>query len=65
MSAWKLGERVEHPTFGVGTVLQCDEQHTTVHFDDHGRRKFASHMVVLNPIARPTEDRSTKLRSDD
>lgn len=49
MADWKPGDRVEHATFGTGTVLECNDQHTTVHFDDRGQRKFASHLVMLKP----------------
>src|SRR6478735_1450142 len=51
MALWRLNDRVQHATFGLGTVIECKDQHTMVHFDDHGRRKFASHphMVLLIP----------------
>ena len=48
---WNPGDRVEHPTYGTGTVLECNDQHTVVHFDQGGRRKFASAMVTLVPSA--------------
>jgi hypothetical protein len=51
MTSWKPGDRIVHPTFGTGTVLEWNDQHAIVHFDDRGRRKFASSMVVLNPVA--------------
>jgi len=51
MDDWKLGDRVDHPTFGSGTVLECNGQHTVIHFDQGGRRKFASAMVTLVPGA--------------
>ena len=44
MNDWKPGERIEHPTFGAGTVLESNAQHIVIHFDDRGRRKFASHL---------------------
>jgi hypothetical protein len=53
MSAWKAGDRVEHQTFGTGTVLDVDDQHTTVHFDLQGRRKFVSHLVALAKSTTP------------
>jgi hypothetical protein len=28
---WNLGDRVEHPTFGTGTVLEWNDQHTVIH----------------------------------
>jgi len=51
MADWKPGDRVEHQTFGPGTVLESNGQHTLVHFDDRGRKKLASHLVVLKPKA--------------
>ena len=51
MADWKPGDRVDHPTHGAGTVLECNERHTLIHFDQGGRRKFASAMVTLVPGA--------------
>jgi hypothetical protein len=51
MSEWKPGDRVAHATFGPGTIIAFDGQHAVIHFDDHGRKKFASHMVVLTPTS--------------
>ena len=62
MDNWKLGDRVDHPTFGTGTVLECTGQHTVIHFDQGGRRKFASAMVTLLPSASPSPS-STARRS--
>lgn len=53
MGDWKPGARVEHQVFGAGTVLECNDQHTVIHFDDHGRRKLASSVVVLKPSTTP------------
>ena len=60
MNEWKPGDRVEHPTFGTGTVLESNPQHTVIHFDDHGRRKFASNLVVLKPTASPEPQRTVR-----
>jgi len=57
---WNLGDRVEHPTFGIGTVLECNEQHTVIHFDQGGRRKFASAMVTLVPSASASPSSSSR-----
>ena len=51
MPEWHPGDRVTHPSFGLGTVLQCDDRHVTIHFDQGGRRKFASSLVVLTASA--------------
>ena len=42
MTMWKPGDRVEHPTFGAGTVLESNDQHTVVHFNDQGRKKLVT-----------------------
>jgi len=51
MEDWKPGDRVHHPTYGAGTVLEYNDRHTLIHFDQGGRRKFASAMVTLVPSA--------------
>lgn len=56
MSRWSKGDRVVQPTYGPGTVLDVNDQHTTVHFDNAGRRVFATQVVVLEATgeaARP------------
>jgi len=71
MKTWKPGDRVEHATFGSGTVLEFNEQHAVVHFDDHGRRKFASNLVVLKegtppaPAPRSRLSRTSSERTTD
>ncbi len=52
MSDWKPGDRVEHASYGVGTVLVFGEQHAVIRFDLHGQRTFASHLVVLTESSR-------------
>ena len=52
MEPWKPGDRVEHPTYGTGTIIEFNDQHAVVHFDDHGRKTFASHLVVLKASQR-------------
>jgi hypothetical protein len=47
MTSWNRGDRVVHAGYGSGTVLDVDEQHTIIHFDNAGRRTFATHLVVL------------------
>ena len=47
MTNWNRGDRVTHAAYGSGTVLDVNEQHTVIHFDDAGRRTFATDRVVL------------------
>ena len=40
--------QVEHPKFGAGTVLSCDDDYVVIKFDDHGDKKFIASIVIPN-----------------
>lgn len=42
------GAQVEHPKFGLGSVLECSEEYIKIKFDEFGEKKFISSMVVPN-----------------
>jgi hypothetical protein len=44
---FSVGDRVSQPQYGAGTVAAANEYHTTVDFDDHGPRTFATSIVKL------------------
>jgi len=44
---FSIGDRVSQPQYGVGTVAAANEYHTTIDFDDHGPRTFATPLVKL------------------
>lgn len=46
--AFANGAQVEHPKFGLGTVLSCNDDHIVIKFDDHGEKKFVSSIAVPN-----------------
>ncbi|MGD0497759.1 MAG: hypothetical protein ABSC23_04910 [Bryobacteraceae bacterium] len=48
LNHYSLGAQVEHSTFGLGTVLASTEERIVIHFDDHGDKKFVTHMVMGN-----------------
>ena len=37
---YSQGAQVEHPKFGLGSVLSCSEEYIVIKFDDHGEKKF-------------------------
>ncbi len=41
------GVSVKHELFGLGTVVEADEDRTTIDFVDHGTKKFVTSIVVL------------------
>jgi hypothetical protein len=42
------GAQVEHPKFGLGSVLACSEEQISIKFDDHGEKKFVLSIVLPN-----------------
>ena len=61
--AWRLGDRVEQPTYGAGTIIELTDQHVVVHFDTHGRRKFSAQLAVLKPSDRPDPHSTSRSHS--
>ncbi len=64
--AFAQGAQVEHPKFGLGSVVSCNEEHTVIKFDDHGEKKFLSSIVVPNlkksDRQPPVEKRASRAR---
>ena len=46
--AFAQGAQVEHPKFGLGSVLSCNDEHIVIKFDDHGEKKFVIGIVLSN-----------------
>jgi hypothetical protein len=63
MKAWAKGDRVVQPTYGPGTLVEVNEHHTVIDFDEHGRRTFASRLVVLQSTNEPAPTRAPRKRA--
>jgi hypothetical protein len=61
MESWKPGDRVGHASYGAGTVIAFDDRHAVVHFDNHGRKTFASHLVALTEAQGPPPPPGSRL----
>ena len=46
-------ESVQQATYGVGTLVEVNEHHTVIEFDEHGRRTFSTKLVVLQASSSP------------
>jgi hypothetical protein len=46
--AFAQGAQVEHPKFGLGSVMSCNEDYIVIKFDDHGEKKFVLQIVLPN-----------------
>ena len=70
MKNWSKGDRVTQPTYGAGTLVEVNEHHTVIDFDEHGRRTFATRLVVLQatnepaPHKAPTRQRAVKKKKE-
>jgi hypothetical protein len=63
MKAWTKGDRVVQPTYGSGTLVEVNEHHTVIDFDEHGRRVFASRLVVLQATSAPAPAKAPRKRA--
>jgi len=39
--------RIDHAVYGLGTIVEVNERHTTIAFDGAGTRKFITTIVKL------------------
>jgi hypothetical protein len=53
MKGWNKGDRVVQPTYGAGTLVEVNEHHTVIDFDEHGRKVFATRLVTLQASNEP------------
>lgn len=63
VARFSIGDRVSQATYGTGTVTAVNEYHTTINFDAHGVRTFATAMVRLDPsntLAPPKPPKRTR-----
>ena len=63
MKAWAKGDRVVQPTYGSGTLVEVNEHHTVIEFDEHGRRVFATRLVVLQATSEPAPAKAPRKRA--
>src|SRR6476659_1237177 len=48
MKSWTKGDRVAQATYGNGTLVEVNEHHTVIEFDDQVRKVFSSKLVSLH-----------------
>ena len=60
MKSWTKGDRVVQPTYGTGTLVEVNEHHTVIEFDEHGRRVFSTRLVALQATNDPALQRKRK-----
>ena len=55
--AFRTGDRVHQPTYGVGDIIDKNANYITIAFDDGATRKFAAARVQLRPSTVPRPPR--------
>jgi hypothetical protein len=63
MKGWAKGDRVVQPTYGTGTLVEVNEHHTVIDFDEGGRRTFATRLVTLQATNEPAPNRPATKRA--
>ena len=61
--AFAQSAQVEHPRFGLGSVLACNEEYIVIKFDDHGEKKFVLSIVLPNLKKSDRQPPAEKRRS--
>lgn len=46
-TTYEEGQQVRHQLFGLGTIVETDDDRTSIDFVEHGPKKFVTSMVVL------------------
>jgi hypothetical protein len=62
MSVYPLEKRVLQDQYGSGTVIESNERHTVIDFDDHGVKKFITTMVALTVSSVPAPSKTRRSR---
>lgn len=63
MQKYSPGQRVAQEQYGPGTILETNEHHTVIDFDDHGVRRFVTRMVNLESSSVPAPTKTKRKSS--
>lgn len=51
--AFAQGAQVEHPKFGLGSVMSCTEEYIVIKWDEHGEKKFV--LAIILPSLKKSD----------
>jgi hypothetical protein len=60
---WAKGDRVVQPTYGAGTILEYNEHHVVIEFDESGKKTFSTRLVVLQTTNEPAPAKAARKRA--
>ncbi len=58
--AFSPQDRIDHSVYGLGTIVEVNERHTSIDFDEAGIKKFMTSMVDLSSSGTPAPDKPGK-----
>jgi hypothetical protein len=61
--SWAKGDRVVQPTYGAGAILEYNEHHVVIEFDENGKRTFSTRLVVLQTTNEPAPAKAARKRA--
>lgn len=61
--SWAKGDRVVQPTYGAGTILEYNEHHVVIEFDENGKRTFSTRLVTLQTTNEPAPAKAARKRA--
>ena len=51
------------PTYGAGTILEYNEHHVVIEFDESGKKTFSTRLVVLQTTNEPAPAKAARKRA--
>ncbi len=51
MQILRQAQCVKHVQYGIGFVTESNSERTTIEFDDHGKKKFVTSLMVVELMA--------------
>ncbi len=51
MQILRQAQCVKHASYGIDFVVESNSERTTIEFDDHGKKKFVTSLMVVELMA--------------
>jgi len=61
--SWAKTDRVVQPTYGAGTIVEYNEHHVVIEFDEAGKKTFSTRLVVLQTTNEPAPAKAARKRA--
>lgn len=60
---YEEGQQVRHEQYGLGFIVETDEDRTSIDFVDHGPKKFVTSMMTLEITEEQPKRKTRRSRS--